>query len=134
MRARVPELEWRVMDIRELEQHASTLGGPATWDVIVDKGVYFLLFLSYLQTGTMDALMAENGSVWNPSEQVLQNVAAEVQGVLQYVNSVIICQRTYAQLIETCHGPVPLLHIRSTTFSKAAYAARCMDDRDSRAW
>ena len=78
--------------------------------------------------------MAENGSVWNPSEQVLQNVAAEVQGVLQYAYSVIVCQRTYAQLIETCHGPVPLLHIRPTTFSKAAYAARCMDDRDSRAW
>ena len=82
----------------------------------------------------MDALMAENGSVWNPSEQELQNVAAEVQGVLQYAYSVIVCQRTYAQLIETCHGPVPLLHIRSTTFSKAAYAARCMDDRESRAW
>lgn len=47
MRARVPELDWRIMDIRELEQHASTLGGPGTWDVIVDKGVYFLLFILF---------------------------------------------------------------------------------------
>jgi len=29
--------------------------------------------------------MAENGSVWNPSEHVLNNVAREVDGVLQYV-------------------------------------------------
>lgn len=34
----------------------------------------------------MDALMAENGSVWNPSEQVLSNVACEIDGVLQYVH------------------------------------------------
>ena len=33
----------------------------------------------------MDALMAENGSVWNPSEQVLNNVAREVDGVMQCV-------------------------------------------------
>ena len=33
----------------------------------------------------MDALMAENGSVWSPSDQVLQNVGREVDGVLQCV-------------------------------------------------
>ena len=56
----------------------------------------------------MDALMAENGSVWNPSEQVLQNVAAEVQGVLQYAYSVIVCQRTYAQLIAVSYTHLTL--------------------------
>ncbi|WFD21250.1 hypothetical protein MCAP1_003511 [Malassezia caprae] len=69
MQQRVPELDWRVMDIRELCENADDLGGPGTWDVIIDKG-------------TMDALMAENGSVWNPSEHVLNNVAREVDGVL----------------------------------------------------
>lgn len=33
----------------------------------------------------MDALMAENGSVWNPSEHVLENVRKEVDGVIEYV-------------------------------------------------
>ena len=74
MQARFPELDWRVMDIRDLDKHADKLGGPASWDVIVDKG-------------TMDALMAENGSVWSPSEQVLNNVAQEVDGVLHLLKS-----------------------------------------------
>ena len=39
MRLRVPELDWRVMDIRELEQHADELGGAGSWDVIIDKGM-----------------------------------------------------------------------------------------------
>ena len=73
MQARFPELDWRVMDIRDLDKHADKLGGPASWDVIVDKG-------------TMDALMAENGSVWSPSEQVLNNVAQEVDGCLLYTS------------------------------------------------
>ncbi|WFD28877.1 hypothetical protein MNAN1_003892 [Malassezia nana] len=77
MQKRFPELEWRVMDIRELQEHAEELGGPGTWDVIIDKGT-----TTKLISGTMDALMAENGSVWNPSEQVLQNVAREVDGVV----------------------------------------------------
>ncbi|WFD32842.1 hypothetical protein MSPP1_003893 [Malassezia sp. CBS 17886] len=69
MKARQPQLDWRVMDIRELREHSDELGGPASWDAIIDKG-------------TMDALMAENGSVWSPSAQVLENVAREVDGVL----------------------------------------------------
>lgn len=80
MQQRVPELDWRVMDIRELCEHANELGGPGTWDVIIDKGTICLFM-----PGTMDALMAENGSVWNPSEQVLNNVAREVDGVMQCV-------------------------------------------------
>ncbi|WFD48863.1 hypothetical protein GLX27_003534 [Malassezia furfur] len=69
MQARYPDLDWRVMDIRELREHAEELGGLDSWDVIIDKG-------------TMDALMAENASVWSPSEQVLDNVTREVDGVL----------------------------------------------------
>ncbi|WFD45137.1 hypothetical protein MPSI1_003814 [Malassezia psittaci] len=69
MRTRAPQMQWKVMDIRYLREHADQLGGLESWDVIIDKG-------------TMDALMAENASVWNPSDQVLDNVAREVDGVL----------------------------------------------------
>ncbi|WFD01082.1 hypothetical protein MYAM1_003843 [Malassezia yamatoensis] len=69
MRTRAPQMEWKLMDIRYLREHAGQLGGLESWDVIIDKG-------------TMDALMAENASVWNPSDQVLDNVAREVDGVL----------------------------------------------------
>lgn len=71
----LPELSWHVMDVRELAQSANApaLGGASTYDVIVDKG-------------TLDALTAEtNGSVWDPSEEVVENVRREVNGVLQYV-------------------------------------------------
>lgn len=70
MRQRYPELDWRVMDVRTLAEHAAELGGTHSWDVIIDKG-------------TLDALMAENGSVWSPSQQVLQNVKSEIDGVLE---------------------------------------------------
>ncbi|PKI82566.1 hypothetical protein MVES1_003895 [Malassezia vespertilionis] len=69
MRTRFRKLDWRVMDVRTLRENAAVLGGAETWDAIIDKG-------------TMDALMAENASVWNPSEAVLDNVAREVDGVL----------------------------------------------------
>lgn len=38
MQQRAPDMEWKVMDIRELEEHADELGGKGTWDVIIDKG------------------------------------------------------------------------------------------------
>lgn len=38
MRARWPELDWRVMDVRELAEHADDLGGAHSWDVVIDKG------------------------------------------------------------------------------------------------
>ncbi|CAD6887853.1 unnamed protein product [Tilletia controversa] len=69
MKEQHPGQDWRVMDVRELKEHADELGGEGSWDVIIDKG-------------TLDALMAEKGSVWAPSDAVLANVAAEIDGVL----------------------------------------------------
>lgn len=63
-------MDWRVMDVRELQERADELGGKDSWDVIIDKG-------------TMDALMAEKGSVWDPSDKVRENVKREMDGVLQ---------------------------------------------------
>lgn len=75
MRAKYPqpELSWHVMDVRELAENAEghALGGSGTFDAIIDKG-------------TLDALTAEtNGSVWDPSDQVKDNVRREVEGVIQ---------------------------------------------------
>lgn len=72
MRARHPTQDWRVMDVRRLYENADSLGGLGSWDVIIDKG-------------TMDALMAEKGSVWDPSDTVRRNVESEIYGVLRYV-------------------------------------------------
>lgn len=58
------------MDVRELQERADELGGKDSWDAIIDKG-------------TMDALMAEKGSVWDPSDAVRENVKREMDGVLQ---------------------------------------------------
>jgi hypothetical protein len=70
MQKRFPEMDWRVFDVRELQERSEELGGKETWDIIIDKG-------------TMDALMAEKGSVWDPSDTVRENVRREVDGVLQ---------------------------------------------------
>lgn len=53
-------------------ENAESLGGAQTWDVVLDKG-------------TMDALMAEKGSVWDPSETVRENVRQEVDGITALV-------------------------------------------------
>ncbi|PWN49461.1 S-adenosyl-L-methionine-dependent methyltransferase [Violaceomyces palustris] len=86
MRARHPEMAWHVMDIRELKENSAALGGLGTWDVIIDKG-------------TMDALMAEKGSVWDPSPTVLKNVALEVDGVVELLKpkSGVFIYLTFAQ-------------------------------------
>lgn len=70
MKARFPDQDWRTMDVRELKENANQLGGKESWDIVLDKG-------------TMDALMAERGSVWDPSEIVRTNVKREIDGVLQ---------------------------------------------------
>lgn len=71
MKQRYPTLHWRALDVRDLAENADTvLGGAGSWDVILDKG-------------TMDALMAERGSVWDPSPTVRENVRREIDGVVQ---------------------------------------------------
>lgn len=70
MSRRHPQVSWIEMDIREMVQRADVLGGPVSWDVIIDKG-------------TLDALVAERGSVWDPSEAVRENARCEMDGVLQ---------------------------------------------------
>lgn len=72
MHKRYPTMDWRVMDVRHLMENAESLGGAQTWDVVLDKG-------------TMDALMAEKGSVWDPSETVRENVRQEVDGITALV-------------------------------------------------
>ncbi|KAK0202748.1 S-adenosyl-L-methionine-dependent methyltransferase [Desarmillaria ectypa] len=59
-----PEMEWRVMDVRELEfcnDH---------FDVAIDKG-------------TMDAMMTVKGDVWDPPEQVVSDCTKEVDEVIR---------------------------------------------------
>lgn len=70
MTARFPDVNWVEMDIRELVERADELGGPNSWDVVIDKG-------------TLDALVAEKGSVWDPSDRVRENARKEMDGVLQ---------------------------------------------------
>ncbi|KDN51398.1 S-adenosyl-L-methionine-dependent methyltransferase [Tilletiaria anomala UBC 951] len=70
MQSKHPHLEWHVMDVRELKENAELLGGAASYDAIIDKG-------------TLDALMAETGgSIWDPSQEVRENVEREVEGVI----------------------------------------------------
>jgi len=52
------------MDIRDLKFNSET------FDVVIDKG-------------TMDAMMAVKGDVWNPPQQVIEDCTAEVNEVLR---------------------------------------------------
>lgn len=71
MRARHPEIDFVEMDIRNLVEESDKLqAGAGQWDLIIDKG-------------TLDALVAEKGSVWEPSERVFDNARREIDGVLQ---------------------------------------------------
>ncbi|KAK0467185.1 S-adenosyl-L-methionine-dependent methyltransferase [Desarmillaria tabescens] len=58
------EMEWRVMDVRELEF------GDDHFDVAIDKG-------------TMDAMMTAKGDVWDPPEQVVSDCTKEVDEVIR---------------------------------------------------
>lgn len=93
MREKHPQLEWHVLDIREMKENAELLGGVESYDAIIDKGGpscksewLGTVRLTLFPTGTLDALMAETkGSVWDPSERVRQNIDREVDGVIQCV-------------------------------------------------
>ncbi|KAI9033996.1 S-adenosyl-L-methionine-dependent methyltransferase [Phycomyces nitens] len=64
--AHMPEMEWLEMDIRDLKFDSSS------FDVVIDKG-------------TMDALMCDRGDVWDPSEELIAEVKAEVDEVERVV-------------------------------------------------
>lgn len=59
-----PEMEWHVMDIRELSLPSGS------FDVAIDKG-------------TMDAMMTSKGDVWDPPEEVIQNCNKEVDEAIR---------------------------------------------------
>ncbi|KAI9306242.1 S-adenosyl-L-methionine-dependent methyltransferase [Cunninghamella echinulata] len=58
----MPEMKWLEMDIRDLKFDNES------FDVVIDKG-------------TMDALMCDKGDVWDPSEELVREVKAEVDEV-----------------------------------------------------
>ncbi|KAI8647427.1 hypothetical protein BD408DRAFT_427814 [Parasitella parasitica] len=57
-----PEISWLEMDIRDLKF------ANESYDVVIDKG-------------TMDALMCDRGDVWDPSEELINDVKGEVDEV-----------------------------------------------------
>jgi len=58
------EMTWLVMDVRSLEFEAGA------FDVAIDKG-------------TMDAMMAVKGDVWNPPPQVVEDCTKEMDEALR---------------------------------------------------
>jgi len=58
-------MQWLVMDVRDL-----TTFEDGTFDVAIDKG-------------TMDAMMATKGNVWDPPQQVIDDCTKEVDEVLR---------------------------------------------------
>ena len=60
MKARHPDLDWRVMDVRKMDFSDSS------FDVAIDKA-------------TLDAMLY--GSLWDPEDEVKQNVKAYVDEV-----------------------------------------------------
>ncbi|KAG1465212.1 hypothetical protein G6F46_002700 [Rhizopus delemar] len=57
-----PEMTWLEMDIRDLKFDNES------FDAVIDKG-------------TMDALMCDRGDVWDPSEELINDVKGEVDEV-----------------------------------------------------
>lgn len=74
MQQRHPEVNFQCMDIRDLLLPSSleSIGPLESYDLIIDKG-------------TLDALVAEKGSVWDPSEHVRENAKKEIDAVVGYV-------------------------------------------------
>lgn len=63
MKIKYPLIEWKVADIRCMPCLADK-----SFDLIIDKG-------------TIDALMCDNGDIWNPSDQVVSDVERTVSEV-----------------------------------------------------
>lgn len=71
------------MDIRDLKFDNES------YDAIIDKGIResrafrddFLLKWGEYHLGTMDALMCDRGDVWDPSEELINDVKGEVDEV-----------------------------------------------------
>ncbi|KAG8932719.1 hypothetical protein FRC02_000683 [Tulasnella sp. 418] len=59
-----PGMEWLVMDARDLRFNQDS------FDVVIDKG-------------TMDAMLAVKGDVWNPPEEAVQNCMKEVDEAIR---------------------------------------------------
>ncbi|KAJ1961490.1 hypothetical protein IWQ62_003848 [Dispira parvispora] len=60
----MPSMRWELMDIRDLQLT------DQSFDVVIDKG-------------TMDALMCEQGDVWEPSAELVHQVEQEVNEVVR---------------------------------------------------
>ncbi|CAG8639306.1 6868_t:CDS:2, partial [Ambispora gerdemannii] len=58
------EMQWLVMDVRNLKF------SDTSFDYVIDKG-------------TMDALMCDKGDVWDPDQDVVENVRKEVDEVVR---------------------------------------------------
>uniref|UniRef100_A0A0W0FXJ9 Methyltransferase domain-containing protein n=1 Tax=Moniliophthora roreri TaxID=221103 RepID=A0A0W0FXJ9_MONRR len=59
-----PEMEWHEMDVRDLHFEGDS------FDVAIDKG-------------TMDAMLAVKGDIWNPPQQVVDDCTNEVNEVVR---------------------------------------------------
>lgn len=71
MQQRYPGVNFQCMDIREMLEPAQldSIGPIGSYDLVIDKG-------------TLDALVAEKGSVWDPSEHVRANARKEIDAVI----------------------------------------------------
>lgn len=116
MQQRVPELDWRVMDIRELSEHADELGGPGTWDVIIDKGRDVGADVRH------DG--CPHGGEWirvEPKRASVEQCGAR-SGWRDAVRGIELTQS-----LKTCYGTVSLLHLWPAPLPTPAHAARRLD-------
>lgn len=74
MSQRHAHVNFQCRDIRELLLPSSLekIGPLESYDLIIDKG-------------TLDALVAEKGSVWDPSDKVRENAKKEIDAVVACV-------------------------------------------------